>query len=196
MDDGGFVNSRSLETIIRKRRWFRILSHPFLSSQTVALSPRIINSHAPRSLRKKGRKENFSSKLGKWMKWFAYQYVEIEIINSMVEQLANDFLFLSIPDGCPLPPHIDHLNGLTLPPDLSRLGSLLLRIQRKEASNVRFEDDFLQDSKNWNSSSGQKCGRFKCPISGVNSRIDLRNELPSNHFDKINCTKEKEYPMR
>lgn len=25
------------------------------------------------------------------MKWFAYQYVEIEIINSMVEQLANDF---------------------------------------------------------------------------------------------------------
>lgn len=50
----GFVNSRSLETIIRKRRWFGILSHPFLSSQTVALSPRIINSHA-RSLRKKGK---------------------------------------------------------------------------------------------------------------------------------------------
>lgn len=136
----------------------------------------------PRSIFAEERK-TFPRSLGKWMKSYicVHRGREGEIINSV----ANDFLFLSIPDGCSLPRDIDHLNGLTLRPELSRLGRLLLRIQRKEASNVWFGHDFLQDSENWNSSSGQKCGRLECPITGVNSRIDLRNELPSNHLDKI-----------
>lgn len=40
------------------------------------------------------------------------------------------------------------------------------------ACERRLEDDFLQDSKNWNSSSGQKCGRVKCPIS-VSTRASI-----------------------
>lgn len=67
-------NSRGLETIIRKRRdgLDRILSHPL---QTLALSPRIINSHA-RSLRKKGKKLFLEASDRKWMKRnarFAYR---------------------------------------------------------------------------------------------------------------------------
>lgn len=67
-------NSRGLETIIRKRRdgLDRILSHPL---QTLALSPRIINSHA-RSLRKKGKKLFLEASDRKWTKRnarFAYR---------------------------------------------------------------------------------------------------------------------------